>query len=265
MSLVSVFCCLTAPCKITRIPALGLYDVRCPGSNWGSCSTLHSSCEGPPRSLLPPGLLHVVAGCPYPALCLTTAGLPSLGPLGRGHDCPSAWGSAWRAQFRLKTGRKEDGETHRRGEDRHLCDPVIPPGALFTVEGSHWLGQGLFIRAGPRTEGKGAEEDDPRKQVRFSLSGRAASDEDKLVLTHICCLWGWTQSWGSPGPWSLRSGSIPVIAVQSGPRLGGLCLRTPCLASSYGEEGCTAARPGPQAVPFSFTSTTAMLSGNLLS
>lgn len=56
-----------------------------------------------------------------------------------------------------------------------------------------------------------------------------------------------------------------MIAAQSGPRSSSLCLRTPCLVNWYGEEGCVVDRPEPQATPFSFTSTMAMLLGSPLS
>lgn len=67
VSLVSVFCCLTAPCKTTLIPALGLYDVRGPtGGPAPPCTPPVKAPLGHCCSPPPPGLLHVVAGCPYP-------------------------------------------------------------------------------------------------------------------------------------------------------------------------------------------------------
>lgn len=62
--------------------------------------------------------------------------------------------------------------------------------------------------------------------------------KDKPILVHICHLWGSARvpdkagyTCGPSRSWLLWSGSLPVIAVQLGPRFGILCLMMPCLAS----------------------------------
>lgn len=62
--------------------------------------------------------------------------------------------------------------------------------------------------------------------------------KDKPILVRICHLWDSARvtdkaghTCGPSGSWPLWSRSLPVIAVQLGPRFGILCLMMPCLAS----------------------------------
>lgn len=138
--------------------------------------------------------------------------------LGRGHDCPSVWGSGWKAQCRRVT-EDEDGETYPGGEDQHLC-PLPRPAHQYggphspgrSQDGGAWAvlcrlrknAHRLCLTGKPQLGGK---------CPRGHLSPLGPTSEPQTGSLLFC-------------PWS-----APVIAVQSGPRCGSRCLRTPCPAS----------------------------------